>query len=168
MISKLQTIIGITKSELISVILILSFGLTGLLINSFGSQQTNNKENNYTDIYHRLDSLAEVNKTTFTGSDNFGNQYERLQKGDTLVRKELVFGAKKSDNSNEKELINKKINLNTASKIDLMKIPGVGEKTAIKIMEYREINKFAKIEDIMNIKGIGEKKFEKMKDYIGI
>lgn len=168
MITKLQSYIGITKSELISTILILSFGLIGFLISFTTNDKSNESSNNYLDIYHRLDSLAEVNKSTFIGTDNFGNQYEKLEKGDTLVRKELIFGTKKSANPDDKKLINGKINLNTGSKIELMKIPGIGEKTAIKIMEYREINKFNKIEDIMNIKGIGQKKFEKMKDYIDI
>lgn len=165
MITKLQSIIGITKSELISVLLILSFGFVGLLI---GSTTNNKSQNDYSDIYFRLDSLADINKSTFSGTDNFGNQYSTLEKGDTLVRKELVFGTKKSEKSDDKKLINKKVNLNTASKIELMKIHGIGEKTAVKIMEYRENNKFGKIEDIMNIRGIGEKKFKKMKDYIDI
>jgi competence protein ComEA len=59
------------------------------------------------------------------------------------------------------------INLNTASKDDLMKIPGIGEKTAENIFAYREKNgKFNSLEEIMNIKGIGEAKFAKFKKYL--
>lgn len=60
-----------------------------------------------------------------------------------------------------------KINLNTATEQQLMLLPGVGETTAKKIIEYRtENNGFTAIEDIMKVNGIGEKKFEQMKPYI--
>lgn len=58
------------------------------------------------------------------------------------------------------------ININTADAEELMKLKGVGEKTAAKIIEYREQHHFEKPEDIMNVKGIGEKKFEDIKDNI--
>ncbi len=61
------------------------------------------------------------------------------------------------------------ININTANKNKLSKIPGIGESTAEKIIFYRTENgEFEKIEDIMNIKGIKEKKFNKIKEYIYI
>lgn len=60
-----------------------------------------------------------------------------------------------------------KVNINTATKEELMKIPGVGLKTAELIIKHRETyGKFERIEDIMNVKGIGQKKFEKMKNYL--
>lgn len=58
------------------------------------------------------------------------------------------------------------ININTADAAELMKLKGVGEKTAEKIIEYRAQTPFEKPEDIMNVKGIGEKKFEEIKDHI--
>lgn len=58
------------------------------------------------------------------------------------------------------------ININTADAEELMKLKGVGEKTAEKIIEYRVQTPFEKPEDIMNVKGIGEKKFEDIKDHI--
>lgn len=60
-----------------------------------------------------------------------------------------------------------KININTATKEDLMRLPGIGEKTAEQIIKHREIyGKFKNIEDIMNVKGIGQKKFERIKNYL--
>lgn len=59
-----------------------------------------------------------------------------------------------------------KININSADLNELTKIPGVGEKTAQKILDYRANNSFSSIEDIKNVPGIGDKKFESMKDYI--
>lgn len=61
---------------------------------------------------------------------------------------------------------NKKIDINTADQNELMTLPNIGEKRADAIIEYRQKNKFNKIEDIKNVSGIGDKYFEAMKDMI--
>lgn len=60
-----------------------------------------------------------------------------------------------------------KINLNEASIQELVKVKGIGQKYAERIVAYRENNgKFKKAEEIMKIKGIGKKKYESIKDTI--
>ena len=60
-----------------------------------------------------------------------------------------------------------KVNINTATKEELMKLPGIGERTAEMIIQHRKIyGEFKRVEDIMNVKGIGQKKFEKIKRYL--
>lgn len=62
---------------------------------------------------------------------------------------------------------NKIININSANQSDLENLPGIGEATALKIIDYRNNNgKFNSIEDLKNVKGIGENKFDKIKDLI--
>ncbi|CAM3478674.1 ComEA family DNA-binding protein [Arcobacter aquimarinus] len=48
------------------------------------------------------------------------------------------------------------INLQTASKEELMSIKGIGEKKAEQIMEYRKKNTIKNPEDLKNIKGFGD------------
>ncbi|RDU65549.1 helix-hairpin-helix domain-containing protein [Helicobacter sp. MIT 14-3879] len=60
------------------------------------------------------------------------------------------------------------IDINTASKKELMTLEGIGAKKAEQIIEYREKNKFKSIDEIKNIKGIGDKLFNKIKTNITI
>lgn len=60
-----------------------------------------------------------------------------------------------------------KININTASKEELMMLPGVGESRALAIITYREEHgEFKAVEDIKNIQGIKNGIFENIKDLI--
>jgi len=62
-----------------------------------------------------------------------------------------------------------KININKASKEELMTLPGVGESRAESIIRYREENgKFQSIEDIKQISGIKDALYESIKDLIKI
>ena len=61
------------------------------------------------------------------------------------------------------------VNLNTATVSQIATLPGIGEKAAQRIIEYREKNGgFKKIEELMNVKGIGEKSFLKLKPLITV
>ena len=61
------------------------------------------------------------------------------------------------------------ININTASPTDLEALPGIGSKTAARIVEYREKNgPFKKVEELMNVRGVGEKNFLKLRSQITV
>jgi competence protein ComEA len=61
------------------------------------------------------------------------------------------------------------INLNTATVTQLSTLPGIGQKTAELIVQYRQKNGgFKKIEEIMNVRGIGEKSFLKIKSRLTV
>jgi competence protein ComEA len=61
------------------------------------------------------------------------------------------------------------INLNAATVDQLETLPGIGRKTAERIIEYRtKSGGFKRIEDLMNVKGIGEKSFLKLKPLVSV
>ena len=61
------------------------------------------------------------------------------------------------------------IDLNRSSLEDLVLVPGIGEKTAEKIVEERRLNgMFGTLEELMRVKGIKEKRLEKLRRYLCI
>lgn len=62
-----------------------------------------------------------------------------------------------------------KVNINTASKEELIAINGIGTTVASAIISYREDNgPFTYLEQIMEVPGIGNATYEKIKNYITI
>ena len=60
-----------------------------------------------------------------------------------------------------------RVNINTASRDELMTLPGIGGSKADAIIAYRDSNGgFSTPEDIKNVKGIGDSTYESLKDYI--
>lgn len=60
------------------------------------------------------------------------------------------------------------IDLNTASQSLLETLPGVGPVTATKIIEYRTLTPFRRVEDLTNIHGIGEKTLESLRPLVTV
>ncbi|WP_250884065.1 ComEA family DNA-binding protein [Glaciecola sp. XM2] len=55
------------------------------------------------------------------------------------------------------------VNINTADVATLVSLPGIGEKKAQAIVEYRELNgNFKQTAELSNVKGIGEKMVERL------
>jgi comEA protein len=75
-------------------------------------------------------------------------------------------GAEASPAAGDSEEVDR-VNINTATKEQLMDLPGIGEVTAERILKYREeTGKFTTIEDLRMIKGISANKLERLKPMI--
>lgn len=111
--------------------------------------------------------IIEAEDKAVTAEDNLA---ETVNTDDTIIVNGEVSAEAVEDTSASTAIVEEQvsglININTADAAELMKLKGVGEKTAEKIIEYRVQTPFEKPEDIMNVKGIGEKKFEDIKDHI--
>jgi len=62
-----------------------------------------------------------------------------------------------------------KVNINTATVEQLQTLPGVGQKLAARILEYRQKSGgFKATQEIVNVKGLGEKNFQKIQGYLSV
>jgi len=84
------------------------------------------------------------------------------------IEKECICPDNNDACINEEEKESTLININTATKEELMTITGIGESKANSIIEYRKTNKFNIIDDIKNVSGIGDSVFENIKNYITV
>lgn len=165
--NRIKTLTGATGSEISAVLVILLGLIIGLAVRTTSANDYLALQNNSVsdEVFQSLDSLAKAEQSTFVGTDIENVADSSLVKADTIVAKQQFLGSQLPSRKDEFTGI---VNLNTASRVQLMKVPGIGEKTALAIIAYRESSPFITIEDIMNIKGIGQKKFEKMKSNIRV
>ena len=73
-----------------------------------------------------------------------------------------------SPSTPEENNANTTININTATKEELMTLSGIGETKAEAIIEYRKKTPFQTIEDLKKVSGIGDSTYEKIKEQITV
>ncbi len=60
------------------------------------------------------------------------------------------------------------VNINEDPIEILVTLPGIGPGLAKRIIEYREIDRFEKIEDLLKVEGVGSGNFSKFEDLITV
>lgn len=129
----------------------------------------------------RICDLFEVaGGLTDSATDSYWNQARVLVDGEMIyvpTRKEAeertveeraaaagMAGITEKDNDKDG-----KVNLNNASKEELMTLPGIGEARALAILSYRQENGgFSTVDELKQIAGIKDGIFSRIKDYIVI
>ncbi|MBK8945087.1 MAG: helix-hairpin-helix domain-containing protein [Ignavibacteriae bacterium] len=158
--------LSLTAQEIKSGAFILIVLLLGLSVKFTNFKISENPKQKY--HFNFFDSLNKVIQL----------EQQTLEYESKIVEKRVDSDLELSDFSVKKLDSNKKIakilpesiiNINTSSVFDFAKLPGIGPKTAEKIVELRNSRKgFKKIDELMDVKGIGKKKFNKIINYLYI
>ena len=163
---KLFRKLGLTGSEAAIIITLVITFTIGVIIKYSGWNRP--EKFSYSETDKQFEEKTKLSFNDLKQQNLTESQKERSGEIKNLYDSLLDANENKPGKQNEFKL-DRKININTAYAADLLLLPGIGEITAEKIIDYREkIDGFKKIEDIMKVKGIGEKKFEKLKPYITV
>ena len=164
MLGRISKKTGLTQTELKIFLFTVSVLIVGFVYKSFFDRKVEIP-------YKSYDYTDEDEK--FYGSSLDSNLLISEKSGQKEVdykREVLDFNTQGFEEVKKKTLpVEKSLNLNKAKIDELVHLPGIGEKTAQKIIEYREKNhRFRNINELLNVKGIGKTKLAKIKKYIFI
>lgn len=155
---KISEKIGLTQTELKVNVFLVAVFFIGIIVKSFNWKNDDSKKNNFD--YTASDSIfysSDIPKTGILENKSFDSNLESsdFNKSNFNVIKKKQALAEKS------------VNLNKTSIEQLTLLPGIGIKTAERILAYRRASGgFNNINELLEVKGIGESKFEKIKKYI--
>ena len=143
----------LTKTEKRALLIVSAVIISGILIEWFRPHQINTKIYDYSlqdSLFKALSARPAVSP---------GNELESTK----------ITSHPNTKKTTKFVLRNKSINLNSAPKDELIKLPRIGPKMAERIIEYRKIHgPFKSIESLKKVKGIGEKTLLKLTPYITV
>ena len=117
--------------------------------------------------YSKEDSLFTLTDST----ENIPEKNNTLSDKNVDYKQEVLDFNKTNFQRSEKKVLpaENSIDINKADLNKLKSLPGIGEKTAQKILDYIKVNgNFKKLENLQKVKGIGQAKFNNIKKYIFI
>lgn len=150
---------GFTKEQILILIILAGGIFSGMFLKYLPLWDKNSVYENF-----KKDSTLLAQKMEEYYSDSIYHSSEVVEKHiDSLIKFYQL------ENKKEKTLVKFPVNINTAKIDELKAVYGIGDKTAERIIAYRNNNGlFISINDLIKVKGIGPKKLEKMKPYIVI
>lgn len=78
------------------------------------------------------------------------------------------YGAAIAGDAGEGAASAARINLNRATQSELETLPGVGPKTAEKILRFRALQPFSSVDDLRYVQGIGDKRLETLRPLVTV
>jgi|SRR5690554_485031 len=163
MFKKLSVLFGLTETEIKVLFFLISTFLLGFAYKTFFLNEDKQLKVSYD--YSHQDSLF------FSAGNNF-DEPEDNQGLISVDYKREVLDFNESKFAGEITKVTpaeKSINLNSADINQLTLLPGIGSKTAERIIEYRnKKGKFNSLNELLDIKGIGEAKFHNIVRYLYI
>ena len=166
MLKKLSKKIGFTETEIYVILFLAISFIIGLSIKTYKDTA---KEDYKEYDYSEEDSLFNYYKSQ--AEENLRNEKEKREEN-TLDSKGEILGFQYTNFDKKKDLPplkEKSININTADFETLTRLPGIGEKTALNIINFRNINGYFKsLEEVLEVKGIGKVKLNKIKKFLYI
>ncbi len=166
MLKKLSKKIGFTETEIYVILFLAISFIIGLSIKTYKDTA---KEDYKEYDYSEEDSLFNYYKSQ--AEENLRNEKEKREEN-IIDSKGEILGFQYTNFDKKKDLPpleEKSININTADFETLTRLPGIGEKTALNIIDFRNVNgNFKSLEEILEVKGIGKVKLNKIKKFLYI
>ena len=152
---KISEKIGLTQTELKVNLFLVAVFFIGIIVKSFNWKNDEPIKNNF----------------DYTSTDSIFYSTNNVKPQDNLIESNLESSdlnkSKINLDKQKQELLTKSVNLNKASLDQLTLLPGIGIKTAERILAYRRASGgFNSINELLEVHGIGDAKFDKIKKYI--
>jgi comEA protein len=139
---------GFTRNEILALLILSATLLAGISIRWYTSSRAHETGSHFN--YAVSDSIFS-------------------QRSESIASRRSAAVDSGSQKTKQKTLKHSSININTAGKEQLMKLPGIGEVYAERIIRYREDHgPFTSVEELIKIKGIGVKTMERIRPYIKV
>lgn len=170
---------GFTRTEFIVITSLTGIFFAGLLIKySFSSRPAPYRDFDYTSSDSLFlasesqdnDATAASVKSPSDNSRDLGLIPGNSEAGNLADRgRNMILEAESRSISYKKKALPEEssININSAGLEQLLSLPGIGQKTAGKIIELRtRKGRFESVDDLLEVKGIGPSKMNKIRHYI--
>ena len=159
-LDSLQQKVGFTRTEAIAILTLSGTFLVGLGIRSYLSAQKQQNHAEQQFDYSKVDS-AYASRSGLSFHDSITQHQTPLPSSPHTNAGEKVAG--------KTAPVHNSIDINVATKSQLMNLPGIGASFAERIIDYRKTHgTFASVDELLNVKGIGKKKLEKLRPFVRV